>query len=528
MTHYYLKKNIKMEPLIWAWYAWPHLIPPATAACNIVDRHLKILNSYLHAPDVHAEAVKNPKLMGGPFVDIDISYLNKVKELFDETIQHCKTLIKLADDLKAFDRLLQVKAQGDNLETLYQHVPDSLRGMIEIVYDLNNNCSIRLIEPLFYQKYYSHQHQVIALSKIEGDERSFVMSTPRIEKDNEVYLKIPFSDEKIDTLFSMRHTTQNFDKICEMLEVNPDKRDLFATFFSETNMHIDDTKNYKGEQVRLRYFGHACILIQNKNISILVDPVISYNVDSSIERYTFDNLPDKIDYVVLTHNHQDHILFETLLQIRHKVDTVILPNNQNGVLADPSLKLIFHRIGFKNIIALDDFEAVSFVGGEIIGLPFLGEHGDLNIKSKLTYYIYIDNKKFLFAADSNSIDEKLNEYIFERVGNIDILFLGMECDGAPLSWLYGPLLSKTINRAFDSSRTLSGSNFNSAWSLVKQSRCHQIYIYAMGQEPWLNYIMALKYDNDSIQIKESDKLIERCLRENILAERLFAKKELFI
>jgi L-ascorbate metabolism protein UlaG (beta-lactamase superfamily) len=32
-------------------------------------------------------------------------------------------------------------------------------------------------------------------------------------------------------------------------------------------------------------------------------------------------LPDVIDYVVLTHNHQDHVLLETLLQLRPFIRT---------------------------------------------------------------------------------------------------------------------------------------------------------------------------------------------------------------
>ena len=47
----------------------------------------------------------------------------------------------------------------------------------------------------------------------------------------------------------------------------------------------------------------------------------------------------------------------------------------------------------------------------------------------------------------------------------------------------------------------------------------------MGQEPWLSYMMALKYSPDSIQIVESDKLIQKCKDNNIASERLFGRKE---
>jgi hypothetical protein len=57
---FFLRQNIQVEPLIDHWYAWPHLIPPATAARNITERHLKIMDSYISNLQIHAQAVKNP------------------------------------------------------------------------------------------------------------------------------------------------------------------------------------------------------------------------------------------------------------------------------------------------------------------------------------------------------------------------------------------------------------------------------------------------------------------------------------
>lgn len=37
------------------------------------------------------------------------------------------------------------------------------------------------------------------------------------------------------------------------------------------------------------------------------------------------DLPERIDYVVLTHNHADHVLIETLLALRFRVDTIVMP-----------------------------------------------------------------------------------------------------------------------------------------------------------------------------------------------------------
>ncbi|MDE9553861.1 MBL fold metallo-hydrolase, partial [Xenorhabdus bovienii] len=83
----------------------------------------------------------------------------------------------------------------------------------------------------------------------------------------------------------------------------------------------------------------ATMLLQTKNVSIMTDPIVSYPLEGDTNRYTFNDLPEKIDYVVLTHNHQDHVMFETLLQLRHKIETIVVPRSSGGDLQDPSLRL---------------------------------------------------------------------------------------------------------------------------------------------------------------------------------------------
>ena len=63
--------------------------------------------------------------------------------------------------------------------------------------------------------------------------------------------------------------------------------------------------------------------------------------------------------------------------------------------------------------------------------------------------------------------------------------------------------------------------------LVEIFQPREVYVYAMGQEPWLNHIMALKYTRESLPIIESDRLLEWCRRCDIIAERLYCIKETF-
>jgi hypothetical protein len=180
------------------------------------------------------------------------------------------------------------------------------------------------------------------------------------------------------------------------------------------------------------------------------------------------------------------------------------------------------------VVELQELERLPIPNGYIEGVPFFGEHADLNICSKLAYLVRIGQHKLLFAADSCNIEPQMYEHVHRAIGDVDALFLGMECDGAPLTWLYGPLLPRPVERSMDRSRRLAGSNFEQAVDLVTRFRCKEVYVYAMGQEPWLNHVMNLKYTAESRPIVESNKLLNCCHERGITAERLFGEKEILL
>ena len=522
----YLKPNVVIEPLFDSWYAWSHLISPATAAMNITGRHLKIMSSYIQAPHVHASAVKTPKMKGGPFMDYGDLRVEEVNELKEITSKNRADLIEFSNAIKALDRMLKNKANGYSLEPLYQEIPEILRGYVELVYDLNNQPSFRFFESLLYKsKFYDESAQSIALWVTENDERPFVLSTPKLVEKNVVRLDIPFKHNGLDKLSKMKREPGSLEEIKGLLDIDSKQQLLFESFF--TNDPPIPYETYIGDRVRMRYFGHACILIETQGISILLDPLISYyGYPQEVDRFSDMDLPEIIDYVLITHNHQDHILFETLLPLRHKIKNIVVPRSSRGILQDPCLKLMFNAIGFKNVIEIDEMESINFGDISITGIPFVGEHSDLNIQAKMCHFVNIGEFKMLFMADSCNIEPRLYELIQKEMGDIDVLFLGMECDGAPLSWLYGPLLTEDIPREKDFSRRLAGSNYERGKALVDVFNPKELYVYAMGQEPWLEYISSIKYNKDSNPIIQSDMLIEYCRSSEIIAERLYGEKEI--
>jgi L-ascorbate metabolism protein UlaG (beta-lactamase superfamily) len=494
---------------------------------NVVNSHLKIMKSYVAAPEVHVAATKNPAMRGGPFVNYPATRTKEVKALMERTMREQTHMIDLAGAIKALSDTLRNEAKGHSLEPMYQKVPEALKGYVELVYDLNNNPSFRLIEGLLYKSpYYTPSAQSVALSTINNDNRPFVFSTPWLEDDEHLKIEIPFDHPGIDELAKMRKTPQSLGRIQDICGLGDKDEELFRSFLSSANPAV--AGRYDGEEIRIRYFGHACILIETREVSILTDPVVSYEYEADLPRYTLRDLPDHIDYALITHGHADHLSFEALAQLRHKTGNIVVPRNGTGFLEDPSLRLMLKKLGFANVIELDDMETLEIDGGTITAVPFLGEHADLNIRTKTAHLIRLGERAIMCAADSCNVETKLYEHVNRTVDDIDVLFLGMECDGAPLSWIYGALLTKPVERGMDQSRRLSGSDYPRAIDLVTKLNCGQVYVYAMGQEPWLSYLTSIEYTEESKPIVDSNRLIEACRERGIVSERLYGMKEMFL
>lgn len=526
MREGYLRGDIVAEPLVASWYAWPHLISPATCAMNVTGRHLKIMNSYVQAPQVHAAAVKNPKMLGGPFIDYPESRVPEIRNLIAQTQIVQARQIEFSEAIRALNDLLKREATGFCLDPLYERIPEPLRGYVELFYDLRNYPSFRFFEHLLYRsEFYDPALQSLQVHATQNDNRPFVLSTPRLTDSESVSLRIPFDSPALDSFFATRYEPGSIVEIAEALEIPATDQPLFQTFF--TSERPSAHARYQGDGVRIRYFGHACLLLETRDFSVMSDPVVSFPYRGANSRYTYEDLPEAIDYVVITHNHQDHVLIETLLQLRHMIGTVVVPRNGSGQLQDPSLKLTLKALGFPNVIELDEMDRMDLGTGVLTSIPFLGEHADLGIRTKLCHHISVNGWSTIFAADSCAVDVNVYRRVHCSIGDIDVLFLGMECDGAPLSWLYGPLLAEPVAREQDRSRKLSGSNFERAVQLIELFHPQEVYVYAMGQEPWLNHIMAMKYTAESLPIVDSNRLLAWCNKQGITAERLFCMKETF-
>jgi L-ascorbate metabolism protein UlaG (beta-lactamase superfamily) len=520
----YLRPNVAAEPLVDRWYAWTHLIPPAPAARNLAERHLPIMESYISDPDAHAAAAHHPALAGGPFVNYDRDRVAEIAALRDRTRADRHHLIELSAAITELDSLLAERARGYSLEPLYESIPAPLEGYVELAYDLGNRPSFRLLEPLLYKsRYYDRSAQSLMLAAVSDDSRPFIFSTPRLDDDRSFHWQTPFDSQAIDTFFRLKYQPARYSAILDLFNLSPSDESILSSFLTEREP--PRRARYEGPGLRWRYFGHACVLLETRDCTILTDPVVAYSYDNVSPRLTYGDLPEHIDFVLLTHAHQDHVVLETLLQIRDRIGTILVPGNSGGYLQDPSLRLALQACGFRNVLDLAEMEELRVDSGTVQAIPFTGEHCDLDIRSKTGWLVRLAGHSMLFGADSRNVNPGMYRRVHEQTGDIDTLFIGMECDGAPLSWIYGPLLARRPERAIDQSRRANGSDYAAAMRMVEQFNCRAVYVYAMGQEPWLHYISSIQYDDDSNPIVESNRLVEAARRKGIAAERLFGLKE---
>jgi L-ascorbate metabolism protein UlaG (beta-lactamase superfamily) len=523
----YLKPNVVVQPLVDRWYAWSHLIQPATLALNHAERHLPIMDSYVKAPQIHAAAAMDPELAGGPFIQLEVERVAEVAALAAEIREHRADLLEFGRQLRRLADLLSEKAKGYSLEALYAEIPSALRGLVEIAYDVQHRPLFRIIEPLLYaSEYHQLSAQSLMLFEIDRDERPFVLSTPSLDEQRTLHLHLPFASPRVDLLSRLKWHAMTRASIRDALELDAEEfRQLDRLL---TPVPPPRTGAFDGLGLRCRYYGHACVLVECGGVSVLTDPLIAYHFEGAVERFSFHDLPERIDYVLITHAHQDHTNLETLLQIRHRVGTVVVPRSGSGSLQDPSLRLILEQCGFKNVIEVEALDRIDLGGLAVRAIPFYGEHADLDVRAKMTYLVEGGGHKVYFASDTRNVEPFVYERVKKVVGEIDTVFIGMECDGAPLTWLYGPLLFAAPTPStwrMEQSRCLSGSDAAMASELVRSLSPERAFVYSMGQEPWLKFLLSIEYEESSLPIRESNDFIASCRARGIHSERLYGRRE---
>jgi L-ascorbate metabolism protein UlaG (beta-lactamase superfamily) len=516
---YRLADYTAVEPLVNNWAAWSDLISPVPYSLHMLHYQMNILSSYLANPEMHIEASQDAQFFGGPFVTVPIERAQEIEQMLHQMKTNQSDNIALATGLTEFANYIHKEAKGQSLEPYYEKVPDALRGYIELLYDYFSNPIVRCMETLLYESpYYKKELQSLRIfQQTSDDSRPFFLTTPRLPESDQIDWRIPFISSEVDELFKLEATPQPLVNILDVLGLSPADEQLLLPLLTQ-DIPVR-AERWTGAGIRVRYFGHACVLVEWQGISVLTDPWIGVrSKEGAVERLSYEDLPERIDFALITHAHHDHFVLETLLRLRHKIECLVVPRTFGMFYADTSLMQMAKRMGFKHVIEMEGLDSIKLPDGEITAVPFFGEHADL-AHGKVGYVIRAGKEQIFFAADSNCVERRMYEHIRIALGPIQTIFLGMECVGAPLSWMYGTFLPMKLQRNHDQSRRTKGCDSAAALNLIDALGGERVYIYAMGKEPWLQYSMGLGLSEDSVQIRESEQVLFKAHERGLIDAR---------
>jgi L-ascorbate metabolism protein UlaG (beta-lactamase superfamily) len=182
------------------------------------------------------------------------------------------------------------------------------------------------------------------------------------------------------------------------------------------------------DDISLTFVNHSTFLIQLHGLNILTDPVWSDRVGPmswfGIKRVRapgveFEDLP-KIDVIVVSHNHYDHLDVATLRKLNEQSNPMVLVP-----IGD---KALIESIGVKDVRELDWWESVELNADTRITFTptqHSSRRGLFDLDKSLwgSYFIQHRGKKVYFAGDAAYSTHYAE--IRNRLGSPDIALLGI-------------------------------------------------------------------------------------------------------
>lgn len=136
-----------------------------------------------------------------------------------------------------------------------------------------------------------------------------------------------YRDESFQNLTPTAVTRENASYVAMMNDyINKPKDNIPATPLPSVRT---DLRALPDTTATLVWFGHSSYLIKSKGVNILVDPVFSGHASPvsffgksfpGSDVYSVDDMPD-IDLLIISHDHYDHLDYETITQLIPKVAT---------------------------------------------------------------------------------------------------------------------------------------------------------------------------------------------------------------
>lgn len=260
-------------------------------------------------------------------------------------------------------------------------------------------------------------------------------------KQKEVYSESPnFRDDRFinesgedyAVSFSLKEMVEGFREMRRSTVVTTPPRDIPTQRMDPIELSAF------GDSTRLFWFGHSSFLLQIENKNILIDPVFS-KVPSPIswigeERFSktlpisIEELPE-IDFVLISHDHYDHLDYESIKQLKDKVKEFYMPLG---------VGVHFKRWGIEDnrIHELDWWGETQYDNIALACTPAQHRSGRRPNNSNSTLWsswvISTEHKKLYYSGDSGYASHF--KAIGEKYGPFDLALL--ECGQYNNMWPY--------------------------------------------------------------------------------------------
>jgi len=190
-------------------------------------------------------------------------------------------------------------------------------------------------------------------------------------------------------------------------------------------------------QPRITWFGHSTLFVEMEGINIFIDPMLGsvpaphpllgnerFNKELPV---SIENLPE-IDVVLISHDHYDHLDYESIQQLKTKVKQFYVPLGIKAHLTE-------WGVDAAKITEFDWWQSINFNGIDFTSAParhFSGRGFTRNNTLWCSWVIKSENNAIFFSGDSGY--GKHFKEIGDKYGPFD--FAMMECGQYNEQWAH--------------------------------------------------------------------------------------------
>jgi len=231
-----------------------------------------------------------------------------------------------------------------------------------------------------------------------------------------------FENRRPTLIDEMKKKSMSFKLLKEWFSTR--KNSVPLSLLPEIKPNLKDFMNSSSD-LKIIWFGHSTFLLNMDGTIVLVDPVFGNSAapfSFMVKRFqppvlNLEELP-KIDIVLISHDHYDHLEMESIKYFKDKDVTFVTPLGVGSYLKG-------WGVDSNNIIEKDWWQSIILKGVEFTAAPaqhFSGRDGIHNNETLWASWIIKSSHHNLYFSGDSGYDTHFKE-IGERYGPFDVTFL---------------------------------------------------------------------------------------------------------